>query len=455
MDILDKRPPYIKNTYGVNLADLISYLDSEDRIKVPREFILDCWSRLVNEELVSVHNIASDLEMTVAGVRKRLDQLTNFGVLEKTQIRIKGVKRPVNEYVFTCIGKKLEEHDLKQVITIDQVPGLSTSTLPYSKTRMRIDDVVLTSLFSALDYKVRRKPTHSKKLTINWFNAWVDLIVRSETDTIGAAITDLRYLIVAYSYCYETIRNEVKYGNKPDNNFSIEIEIINRLMGKSNSGGNIETALRAFERISNTVFEFKRIPLFIQQRHEFSGNQKINLLSSYGVYWSEKNSKDKKTFINFHVPHFIFTKMITEKGFFIIHPELPKEDHPMILALHLYGRRVIGHKTTVHMPTLLELHADIAPQLNIKEFCHNLELGLIQHFDKNCSVENGDIMNVQEGKIVSAAIDVYGYIVNYNLTDEGEAIISMVINPTDEILGLQSKHRRLLKKAAQGELNLD
>ena len=377
-----------------------------------------------------------------------------------------GSNRPVVHYRFHCVHR--DEGPIEGKILPTFVPDREMM-IDNDRQKIfmdsKIDDLICTSLFSALHFKAPRKPLEAPiEVTINWFETPVRVITRSETGKTIASVSDLRYFIAIMGICYELVQDALRQDRVPDNSFAIDMQDIHDMMGRKNEGGNIDVGLNAMKRLASTTFEIPHLPKNILERFDSrldDGFMKINPLHDFSCYWTDKSKVHKKTIVTFGLPIVVFKSMVLEKFLFKVNPRLYGEDNDVIIGFHLWCRRRIGLKAKTITTSLRKLHLDVAPTLKYKEFLDRFYGGLtsvyesniqrlptrvVSEFKKEQSLEHIDPKDEQielsEEKIKNhqvvhtCNIDVYGYRVHRSKTDD----LIIFQNPNDPYVGLRSNH---------------
>lgn len=462
------KPPFVDNMGSISLTELKGFLSEcgmdEDRTK----FIVSLWQWCVNSNgPISIYDLAGRVDLSPHGLRNRLEKLIKEGVFRKAKSKIEGSSRPVAHYRFHCVHP--DEPPLEGKVLPTFVPD-NEMMLENDRQRVfldsRIDDLICTSLFSALSFKKTRKPISSPiEVTVNWFETPVRVVTRSETGRSIASVADLRYFIAVMGICYELVQNALRNEIAPENNFALDIQDVHELMGRNNEGGNIQAGLNALKRLASTTFEIPHVPTHILKRFDErldDGFQRINPLHDFSCYWTDKSSIHKKTIITFGLPIIIFKSMVMEKFLFKVNPRIFSEDNDVIIGFHLWCRRRIGLRGKTITTSLKKLHQDVAPTLTYKEFLDRFYGGLASVYQSNRSVKRpvapkarkhadedegqisptDEFLEIADDKVINnkvvqtCNIDVYGYRINRSKTDN----LVIFQNPDDPYVGLRSSH---------------
>lgn len=462
------KPPFIDNAGSISLTELKGFLSETTLDSDAKTFIVSLWQWSVHKNgPMSIHDLSDRVDLTSHGLRNRLEKLIRVGVFRKAKSRMEGSARPVAHYRFHCVhpdggplvGKVLPTFvpDREMMIDSDRQRVFMDS---------RIDDLICTSLFSALLFKTPRKPLEAPiEVTVNWFETPVRVVTRSETGRSIASVSDLRYYIAIMGICYELVQDAVRNDKHPENNFALDIQDIHDLMGRKNEGGNIEVGLNALRRLASTTFEIPHVPQHILKRFDSrleDGFQRINPLHDFSSYWTDKSRMHKKTIITFGLPIIVFKSMVMEKFLFKVNPKIFSEDSDVILGFHLWCRRRIGLKGKTISTNLKKLHLDVAPTLTYKEFLDRFYGGLTSVYEANKAIAKPSVISNEKssGKkkgdlnpsdeflelavekikrhhvVQTCNIDVYGYRIHRSKTDD----LIIFQNPEDRFVGLKSSH---------------
>lgn len=461
------KPPFVDNAGSISLTELKGFLSETTLDDDGRIFIISLWQWVVHKEgPISIYDLSERTDLTPHGIRNRLEKLIRIGVFRKAKVRMEGSARPVAHYRFHCVNP--ESSPLEGKLLPAFVPGremMIDSQRQRHFIDSRIDDLICTSLFSALPFKTQRKPLEAPaEVTVNWFETPVRVVTRSETGRTVASVLDLRYYIAIMGICYELVQDAIRNERNPENNFAVDIQDIHDLMGRKNEGGNIEAGLNALRRLASTTFEIPHLPQHILKRFDSrleDGFQRINPLHDFSSYWTEKSRMHKKTIITFGLPIIVFRSMVMEKFLFKVNPKIFSEDNDVILGFHLWCRRRIGLKGKTITTSIRKLHLDVAPTLSFKEFLDRFYGGLVSVYESNKSKAQPKVVSkdseklkktdvrpkdeflelsdekIKNNRIVQTCnIDVYGYRIHRSKTDN----LVIFQNPDDLYVGLRSSH---------------
>lgn len=465
------KPPFVDNSGSISFNELKSFLLENDIDESGREFLTNVWQWVVQSSSpMSIYLLADRSDVSVHGVRNRLEKFLKIGVFRKVKVKKEGSNRPVAHYRFHCV------HSDDQPIEGKLLPNFTQNKemmVDDNRQRVfmdsRIDDLICTSLFSALLFKTPRKPLEVPIETkVNWFETPVKVITRSETGKPVASVSDLRYYIAILSYCFELVREAVKAERPIENAFALDMQDIHSLMGRRNEGGNIAVGLNALNRLASTVFEIPHMPKSILQRFDSrleDGFEKIQPLHDFSCYWSGESNYRKKTIVKFGLPMVVFKGMLMDQFLFRVNPRIFSEESDVIIGFHLWCRRRIGVKAKTINTTMRKLHLDVAPTLKFSEFEDKFYGGLLNVFNSNRdgkkpgiiikddekSSELGpndefvEVLNEKVKKhnvIQMCNIDVYGYKIMRSKTDQ----ILIYQNPEDDYVGIGSSHNQAVAR---------
>lgn len=466
-----EKPPFIDNSGSISFNELKSFMIENEVDDSAREFLTNVWQWVVQYDgPMSIYLLAERCDVTVHGIRNRLEKHLKTGLFRKVKVKKEGTKRPVAHYRFHCV------HNDDKPIEGKVLPNFTPSKemmIDDNRQRVfsdsRIDDLICTSLFSALLFKTPRKPLEVPLETkVNWFETPVKVITRSETGKPVASVSDLRYYIAILSYCYELVREAVKADLPIQNAFALDMQDIHLLMGRKNEGGNIAVGLNALNRLASTVFEIPHMPESILKRFDArleDGFEKIQPLHDFSCYWSGESNYRKKTIVKFGLPMVVFNGMLMDQFLFRVNPRIFSEESDVIIGFHLWCRRRIGVKAKTINTTMKKLHLDVAPTLKFKEFEDKFFGGLLNVFNSNMKINkpgiiikdnkkssdlgpNDEFIEILDEKskknniIQMCNIDVYGYKVMRTKTDQ----ILIYQNPEDDYVGIESSHNQAINR---------
>lgn len=474
MTSIDK-PPYVDNAGSISFAELKSFMLENEIDDTGKEFLTDTWQWVVQKNApMSIYLIAERTDLSAHGVRNRFEKFLRMGVFRKVKVKKPGSNRPVAHYRFHCVhrdDKPIEGKVLPSFTPNKEMMIENERQKVFSDTK--IDDLICTSLFSALLFKTPRKPLEAPiETTVNWFETSVKVITRSETGKPVASVSDLRYYIAVLSYCYELVQQAIKSERPVENAFALDMQDIHTLMGRKNEGGNIAVGLNALNRLASTVFEIPHMPQSILKRFDSrleDGFEKIHPLHDFSCYWSGEVGNRRKTIVKFGLPLVVFRGMVLEKYLFNVNPALFSEENDVIIGFHLYCRRRIGLKARTIPTSMKRLHLDVAPTLTFKEFQDKFYGGLLSVFNSNRENDkkkrgvlidsksdksasdlgpNDEFIEILDEKIKKhniiqmCNIDVYGYKIMRTKSDQ----ILIYQNPEDDYVGLKSSHHEAIAR---------
>lgn len=465
------KPPFVDNSGAISFNELKSFLVENDIDDTNKEFLRNVWQWVVQYDgPMSIHLLALRSDLTAHGLRNRLEKFLKIGVFRKVKVRVQGSRAPVAHYRFHCVHNSDQPIEGKVLPTFTPNKEMMVNDDRQRVfTDSRIDDLICTSLFSALLFKPPRKPLeHPFVTTINWFEIPVKVITRSETGKPVAAVSDLRYYIAILSFCFELVREAIKADRPVENAFALDMKDIHDFMGRKNEGGNIAVGLNALNRLASTVFEIPNMPKTILKRFDSrleDGFEKIQPLHDFSCYWSGESEYRKKTIVKFGLPIIVFKAMIMDKFLFRVNPRLFNEDSDVIIGFHLWCRRRIGVKGKTISIDMKKLHLDVAPTLSFNEFEDRFFGGLMNVFESNRKIHNKGIIIKNNKKsselgpndefievmeesskkrnvIQMCNIDVYGYKVMRAKTDQ----LLVYQNPDDDYVGIESSHNQAIER---------
>ncbi|WP_103654394.1 hypothetical protein [Agarilytica rhodophyticola] len=463
------KPPYISNEENISAEEIEILCEKLILTKLEISYLkgIHKLSVLTGREL-SIMEVLDDRVKSTNGARKRLETLFSKGAIRRAERKIPGKNRPVIVYKFKRLG--IEDTSRQEIIpsgdtrhSILEVeprnPMVSHKGISRSLNSPAIDDLLCSVLFAALEFN-RQGKGNIKPVKVEWYGEKVDVItrcvtgLRSESKVI-ARVTDLKYWIAMLTISDQLISHALHLGETPKNFFAIEIGAINEQLKKENSGGNIETALKALTRLADTVFDIENLPQRILDRFNFEkASQRIEPISNFGVYEDYKTSaQQRKTItITYSFPEVIFQGILSDRiNIYRINPEVLTETNEVMFALHLFNRRLIGTNASMHYKTnLRKLKMAIVPDKDIsfELFCKRLALGL-EKKHKQLGTRPGNknlqpiVWDDKKERILSYYASVDGYYIRIR---GGE--LSIHIDPTDSYVGLNSLHHSLKKKSS-------
>jgi hypothetical protein len=460
-----QKPPLISNDAGVNAADLDVLCDklvlTEREIAYLKGILAMCNAQ---KRDLGIEEIIDDKVKSSAGVRKRLENFCNKGALLKTERKIVGKNKPIIVYKL----KRLSVTDLNQqqlipvkesrksvssvILKNPMVPHLGVAKTLSSPA---IDDLICTVLFAAMEFN-RQGKEKVIPVTIDWHSEKVSVVTRcvSGDDKVIARVTDLKYFIAMLTIADQLITHSLHEDTQPTNFFAIDVANINVYLKKDNTGGNIETALKALHRLSDTVFDIEELPQTILDRFGFENAfLRITPLANFGVYEDYKtDEQQRKTItVTFSLPEVIFQGILSDRiNVYRINPNVLMETNEILFALHLMNRRLIGTRISMHYKSnLTKLKSLIAPDKKITEkvFRSRLFAGLSKHYQNLPASKKHKLKPIGLDDRGQDIISYYAPIDGYYIRIRGDDV-TIHIDAEDHYVGIHSLHHALKKKTS-------
>ena len=110
------------------------------------------------------------------------------------------------------------------------------------------------------------------------------------------------------------------------------------------------------------------------------------------------------------------------------------EQSPMAIALHLYCRKKIGHRSHVLSPTIKTLWGDVQSSMKFKDF----KASLNDFLEKR---QEGNPEDEEEDNSVKIA-KIHGYVISKH-----KDTIVFAVDAEDQYVGSNSRHKKLKQKA--------
>jgi len=447
--------PAINNIKNISKTELREQLKGKILTKKEIDYVLSIFNNIEERGEISIDETFNSIIKTKSGARKRLNNLCEINILNKTYRRIKESHRPVTIYSFNK-NELLINKDHRPIEDGDFFKGNKKE----DNNKIYLD-LVTGVLFSAMS--LNRKSSESVlKSRVSWNGLNIEIESRAisstkseissgKTKTI-AKIHDLKFYISAL-YCAEKICIDREINNESQkNNFAISIYNINEMLGRNNTGGNISSAISSLERLSQTQFKIMKMPTMFLNRFNFKeGEQTLTPINNLGIYNSNEHSKQSSKIAIFSFPDFIYSSL--SRGFLNTsnyNPNFLKEKNDVIFSLHLFCKRIIkSNPSEIYSKKISEFKNDCLPSLDIKTFKDKLFMGLERIYNNSLSQgikpnknNKNKILNIiynsesLEKEIIQYHCDIYGYFI----TIHGQQIIIRV-NNSDQYVGLPSAHK--------------
>lgn len=447
------KPPFIKNPKRLTAMEVRSFVERDKKINEDEvAFCIKVLAWVDENQIAYASVLAEEENKTKAAIRKRLEKLTERGVFKKTGIQVEGIKRPVSEYYFYCVNESLNMPDVvKEKGAV--VEEFRDEMLLKHIDDMRIDDLILTCLFSALPFNTPRVSQPPIEKSIRFFGIICDVIVLSVSGKACMGMGDLRYVIVLLSRVFEKVQQQVHYGEEISNDFLIDVTQLNADMEKGGTGTHIESTIKAVERIASTIFELPHVPLIMQDRNTFDVKETIQIVSNLSIIKERRTRRHLKYYLRFQIPSYMIKKMkLSPINFYQINPRIVGEKDPLMLALHLYLKRRMAHKIQTLHEKGESLHKNIGVEWKYEKFVDEIEKSL-DIFDKLNNgegwqkIRDEDDPNSKETTII--VINLYGFVIKWEQESQ-----TMIISKdaADPIVGAKSKRKQKIMRETQGEL---
>jgi len=478
---LPKKPPFIDNDNGLDAQAIDRFLLSIDLDETEREFVINLMSWCNSQDQpLSLYVIAPRTALTVVGLRKRLEKLTDKSVFKKHKVRAPNSGRTAVLYRFHCA---------QPATTVPQKPTYATlesgSFNKISSPRQelfmkaKMDNLFHTVLFAAVPAKLSKKSL-AKPIRghINWFETQVATTTRTLSGYPPFRPRDMLYLEAIYGITQELINTEIRNGRTPYNLFVVNISTIHDLMDIPLEGGHLETTVNCLNRLSGTAIDVHDLPDKIKNYYggiTSKGMERFIALNNYGLYYDYEGGRLTKPKIcaKFSLDEISFLMQTSEDHYlFDVNPKIFKETSDVLIAFHFWCRRRIGVKGTTIGTTLKRLHLDVSPLLTYREFLDGLFGGLRKRFQSHISSAeldetvsstvsptkslpfgNKDELILKDKKVIKhneiqrCSINVVGY--RLVLNENGQVYVVPVVD--DPFVGVASRHRQALRrKGSQG-----
>jgi len=321
--------------------------------------------------------------------------------------------------------------------------GLALETNLNANQSTKIDDFWCQLISSVL-------PIHDqsriKQLTtsIPFKGGQIPISVTSLANSRIPTIRSITTIIALLTVVEQIIKQKVKTGEPVTQQYCIELSQLIKVKRQKNGGINRATALQHLLEWNNTQFTFDELPADVINSinnkfgftdYGFSTHQLISQLSAVGEL---RNNQKHPSFIQFELPLDLVKRINTDGVYnlFTVTPSIMKENTPLAIAIHLYCRKKLGHKTHLLTPNIKTLWKEVAASMIFKDFVKAFKNLLEERKIKIRDLPEEDI-HIKQAKIL-------GYLITLN---KEQVIIN--VDGEDKYVGTMSTHKRLMAKDAR------
>lgn len=421
---------------GLSLQEIVALAKEMFLSKEELQFLTTIYSMAAATETgtLELADVAKRSQRTDSAIRKRLDQLVEKGVVSKSYE--------------DCLGKRKGAHYLLSNLDVDRsqvwqrrkeeqtLPLVRpTSSMVLSKEfdgEIGYDDLYAQVLFPC--FSMTRRPSSDPFTTnVTWYKHKVLVTTSCISGKQPAHISDLKYLIAVYSLCQEMVSTSLKMGVDVRNSFHVNVADILHLMGRTSSGGEIESCLSALTRLASTVFEISKLPEDVLERYGIEHREKMfQPITELGK--TTTGGARKSYFVDFSVSDVVMRGFMGQRyGFYPIDPAVFMIKQPIMLAFSLWCRQKLRRKRSSWYSNLGDIHLQIAQHLTFADFFASFTESLASYADKD--PEGGDRVKYEEKgrgrKLIACSASVMGYKVRL----AGKDVIISPIH-TDPYVGL-------------------
>lgn len=473
---LSTKPPFIDNENNLDVQTISQFLVSNDFDESQRDFVINLmsWCNSQDSQL-SLHTIAPRTDLSVIGLRKRLEKLTLKGVFKKHKVRSAESGRSAILYRFHCALSATAPKSEARYGRLE-TGNFNKISSPRQELFMKakMDNLFHTVLFAAVPAKLSKKAlVEPIKGHINWFETHVATTTRTLSGFPPFRPRDMLYLEAIYGITQELINTTIRNGEAPHNLFVVNLSTIHKLMDIPLEGGHFTTTANALNRLSGTAIDVHDLPEKIRNYYgsiSAKGMERFVALTNFGLYYDDDNGRlpVPKICAKFSLDEVSFLMQTSEHHhLFEVNPAIFKETSDVLIAFHFWCRRRIGVKGTTIGTTLNRLHLDVSPLLTYREFLDGLSWGLQKRFAASRTAIGGtetmpsstndageisfgdtDELLLKDKKIIRnyeiqrCSINVLGY--RLLLNEQGA--VAVVPSVDDPYVGVASRHRKALQR---------
>jgi hypothetical protein len=384
--------------------------------------------------------------LSTSALRKRLSVLIKKGVFIQTTLEKK--KNPKAGRASSLFVLQNNTENTNKEITKDAIPyDLSIKVNTKSDLMLRenqprrFDDFWCQIITGILPINDQSKAQHITG-KIKYIKGYIPVTITSQSDSRIPTIRSIKTVIAMLTLVEIIIKTRKLETSHIQTNFTLHLKDILYLMGLENKGANRRNILRHIVEWSKTQFKFEELPhdvleeinkKFKTQSYGFSTHQLIQQLRGVGV-----KSENQKTpsIIQFELPLDLVNRITDDSvtNLFTISPSIMGEQSPMAIALHLYCRKKIGHRSHVLSPTIKTLWGDVQSSMKFKDF----KASLNDFLEKR---QEGNPEDEEEDNSVKIA-KIHGYVISKH-----KDTIVFAVDAEDQYVGSNSRHKKLKQKA--------
>ena len=402
------------------------------------------------------------------GVYKRAKRLESLGVLSARSVKRPGGGRgrPATLYQLRLDLETLPASPASTASTIDlpltQLELFDERALLHElwDQRLRIDDFWCGLLASVLPISDKsRLSVLETSVHVDGCEIPVTLSARH-----GSRIPTMRSIktVIAVLSLVEKIiinQQEQSPGDPVGNRFVIDLQHVLKLMQLPNKGGNRRTVVQHIREWEDTVFRFTEIhPVARESLAErfgedvfgFKHHQLISQLTGVGVLRSKQKIP---THLGFELPIDLVNKIADTGTFnlFTVTPAIMAEEDPLAIALHLYCRKTIGHKSRVINLNLRTLWHRIAKSSMTYAKFKKRFLALVHQRQAQQMAEDPEYKAAYEELERAGHNYPQCSVLGYQITQVSTEKFAICTDADDPYVGLLSKHARLRAQTERDE----
>lgn len=401
------------------------------------------------------------------GVYKRVKKLESQQVLTAQSVkRPTGERgRPVTLYELRLDAKPLPSPsgaDLANNLPLTQLELFDERALLHElwDHRLRIDDFWCGLLASVL-------PISDKaRLSVLETSVYADgcdipVTLSARPGSRIPTMRSIKTVIAVLSLVEKTVINRQQQmpGDSIGNRFVIDLRHVLKLMQLPNKGGNRRTVVQHIREWEDTVFRFTDIhPVareslaerFGEEVFGFKHHQLISQLTGVGVL---REKQKIPTHLGFELPHDLVNKIADTGTFnlFTVTPAIMGEENPLAIALHLYCRKNIGHRSRMINVNLRTLWSRIAKSnMTYKHFKKSFIELLNQRHARELQ-QDAEYREAYEELEREGRTYPQCSILGYQVSQLSGEKLAICVDADDPYVGQRSRHAQLRARTEQEE----
>lgn len=405
----------------------------------------------------------------IDAVRSRTKRLVELGVLDAEKVPPPTPRRGRPPLLYTLTALPLENGQNttpSPTLPTDQLDLFPPNTmLPdfwmEDERRLRIDDFWCGLIASALPIADKARFT-MLETQVQFRSADIPLEISTRHGSRIPTIRSIKTVIAVLTMVEQIIQHHSRQapGITPPTRFTVDLRDVLKLLGLPNKGGNRRTIVQYLREWENALFRFPELPEALREQLEaqfgsdlfgFAHHQLIHQLCGIG---HRIQGQKIPTLIGFELPTQLVER-IADRGtynLFNVTPAIMSEDNPLAIALHLYCRKILGHKRRVFDIRLKILWKRIAATMRYADFRQ-----AFQQLIARKQQELLDDPRYQEALAEARDLDqrsgvqfVEGIVLGYRFVLAPNDRVAISVDLDDPYVGYQSAHARLKQRKKEG-----